>query len=171
MGTPVVVIWATIYFWWHEKHVLIPRYGSMIPLLLRFIDDMFGIVLVGDPPKWKMFEQDLNSFGILKWELEDPCQCLDYLGVTLTLKDGIISSKSYQKPTSLCQYVYLISAHPPWVTRGVVFSMLKRYHLQNTFVNDFCEVVMLFYKRLRDRGLEKCLDTHGYRSPPKNHMP
>jgi hypothetical protein len=25
MGTPVAVIWAMIYFWWHEKHRLIPR--------------------------------------------------------------------------------------------------------------------------------------------------
>ena len=66
----------------------------MIPLLLRFIDDIFGIVLIGDPQQWKMFEQDLNNFGILKWELEDPCQRLDYLDVTLTLQDGIISSKT-----------------------------------------------------------------------------
>ena len=102
-----------------------------------------------------MFEQDLNSFRILKQEFEDPCQCLDDLGVTLTLKDGIISSKSYQKPTSLYQHVCPNSAHPLWVTKGVVFSMLKRYHLQNTFVKDFCEVVMLFYKRLRDRVWER----------------
>ena len=105
----------------------------------------------------KMFEQDLNSFGILKQEFEDPCQCLDDLGVTLTLKDGIISSKSYQKPTSLYQHVCPNSAHPLWVTKGVVLSMLKRYHLQNTFVKDFCEVVMLFYKRLRDRVRERNL--------------
>ena len=127
----------------------------MIPLLLRFIDDMFGIVIIGDSQKWKKFEQDLNNFWILKWELEDPCQQLDYLDVTLTLKDGKISSKSYQKPTSLYQYICPNSAHPPWVIKGVIFSMLKRYHLQNTFADDYWETAMLFYKRLKDRGWER----------------
>ena len=27
MGIPVAVTWATIYFYWHEIHVLIPKYG------------------------------------------------------------------------------------------------------------------------------------------------
>ena len=66
MGTQVAVIWATIYFWWHEKHALIPKCWRMIPLLLRFIDAMFGIVLIGDNQKWTEFEKDLSNFEILK---------------------------------------------------------------------------------------------------------
>ena len=26
MSTPVAVIWAMIYFWWHKKHRLIPKH-------------------------------------------------------------------------------------------------------------------------------------------------
>ena len=32
MGTPVAVTWATIYFYWHKIHVLIPKYGRKMIL-------------------------------------------------------------------------------------------------------------------------------------------
>jgi len=38
---------AIIYYWWHEKHVLIPKYGNKMPLLLRYIDDFIGVALFG----------------------------------------------------------------------------------------------------------------------------
>ena len=47
MGTPVACVWAMIYFWWYEKHVIIPKYGKLMPVMLRFIDDIYAIVLVG----------------------------------------------------------------------------------------------------------------------------
>ena len=47
MGTPAAVLWAIIYYWWHEKWVLLPKYGAKMPLLLRYIDDMFAVVLYG----------------------------------------------------------------------------------------------------------------------------
>ena len=37
--------------------------------------------------------------------------------------------------------------------------MLKRFHLQNTFDDDFWETTMLFYKRLKDRGWERSVLT------------
>ena len=47
MGTPAAVMWSIIYYWWHEKHTLIPNYGSKLLLLKRFIDDAVCIVKVG----------------------------------------------------------------------------------------------------------------------------
>ena len=47
MGTPVAVIWAMIYFHWHEKHNLIPSYGTKILSIVQFVDDIFGVAIVG----------------------------------------------------------------------------------------------------------------------------
>ena len=118
---------ATIYFWWHEKHALLPKYGRMIPLLLRFIDGMFGIVPIGDSQKWSEFETDLSNFGVLKFGIGRTLLMPGFFDVTLTLKDGKISSKTYQKPTSLYQSICQSSAHLPWAIKGIIFRKLKRY--------------------------------------------
>ena len=47
MGTQVVVICAIIYFYWHEKHVLTPKYGKKTSLEFRFVDDFFAIAKFG----------------------------------------------------------------------------------------------------------------------------
>ncbi|KAL7523453.1 hypothetical protein ACHAWF_000527 [Thalassiosira exigua] len=48
MGTAVAVVWAIIYYCWHEKHVLIAkRSNKKMPLLKRFIDHIFAIIQVG----------------------------------------------------------------------------------------------------------------------------
>ena len=44
-----------------------------MPLISRFIDDLFGIVLMGGKngmaeSEWNEFENDMNNFGILTWE-------------------------------------------------------------------------------------------------------
>ena len=46
MGIPVAAVWATIYFWWHEEYVPIPSYRKLMLLVLKFIDDMFGVVMI-----------------------------------------------------------------------------------------------------------------------------
>ena len=37
MGTPAAVMWSIIYYWWHEKHTLIPKYGNKLLLLKRLL--------------------------------------------------------------------------------------------------------------------------------------
>ena len=43
MGTSCACMWATIYFAVHEMGSLVPKFGSQMPLFLRFIDDIIGI--------------------------------------------------------------------------------------------------------------------------------
>ena len=108
MGTPVAVIWAMIYFWWHEKHRLIPKHGRKMPLMKRFVDDIYAIVLVGGADgisgeEWEQFKYDIDDFGILNWNVEDPSLSVDFLDLTLRIEDGNIVSKTYQKPLNLYQ--------------------------------------------------------------------
>ena len=66
MGTPAAVLWAIIYFWWHEKLILLPKYGDKMPLMLRYIDDAFAVILFGGSDgftseDWVDFKADMNN--------------------------------------------------------------------------------------------------------------
>ena len=73
MGTPAAVLWAIIYFYPHEKRNLIPAFAHKIPLLVRYIDDIFLLILYdGDdgftPEEWIQIDYIINDYEILKWK-------------------------------------------------------------------------------------------------------
>ena len=47
MGTPVAVLWAIVYYYPHDKDKLIQYFGYKMPLFVRYIDDIFLIILFG----------------------------------------------------------------------------------------------------------------------------
>ena len=160
MGTPAAVMWAIIYYCWHEKHVIIPKYKSKMPLMCRFIDDIFAIVLIGgqdgmNKTELDSFKKDINDFGILKWNVDEPSISVDYLDLTVKIENGMIVTKTYQKPINLYQYITPNSAHPPWMIKGIVTSTLQTYHYQNTHAEDYWDIAMLYYRRLRMRGWDR----------------
>ena len=42
MGTSAAVMWATLYYAYHEVHTIIPKNGQNLLYFKRFIDDIFG---------------------------------------------------------------------------------------------------------------------------------
>ena len=56
-----------------------------MPLITRYIDDLFGIVLMRDKngmaeSEWNEFENDMNNSGILTWEVEKTIQICHIFG-------------------------------------------------------------------------------------------
>ena len=43
MGISAAVMWATIYYAYHEIHTLLPKHGANLLYYKRFIDDVFCI--------------------------------------------------------------------------------------------------------------------------------
>ena len=86
MGTSATVMWATIYFAYHEVHTILPKYGHLLLYFKRYIDDIFGI-WVGNKLEWTLFAKDLNNFGILKWNIDEvfPSKSVNFLDMTLTI--------------------------------------------------------------------------------------
>ena len=89
MGTPVAVLWASIYYYWKEKKVLIQRdsYENKLTLLKRFIDDIFAVLLFGGDDgltanETNTFKEDIDNYGILRWNVEEPSPKVDYLDLT-----------------------------------------------------------------------------------------
>ena len=98
MGTSAAVMWATIYFAYHEVHTILPKYGHLLLYFKRYIDDIFGI-WIGNKSEWTLFANDINNFGILKWDIDEvfPSKSINFLDMTLTIKFNKIISRTYQK--------------------------------------------------------------------------
>ena len=160
MGTAAAVLWAIIYYYWHEKHVLIAKWSKKMPLLKRFVDDIFAIIKVGGQDgmtadEWKIFKNDINSFGILEWDIDEPSKQVDFLDLTLWIDGDKILTKTYQKPINLYQYITPTSAHPPGMIKSMIFGSLRRYFEQNSRTEDFWTIAMQLYHRLKARGWDR----------------
>ena len=157
MGTSAAVMWATIYYAYHEVHTLIPKHGHNLFYFKRFIDDIFGVWIGNTTTEWDAFCTDVNDFGILTWDIEDqtPSTTVDFLDLTLTIEGRRIVSRTFQKEMNLYLYIPSASAHPDGCIKGTVFGLIRRYYAQNTCRKDYIHFVVLLYTRLLDRGWDK----------------
>ena len=159
MGTSAACMWATIYFAVHEMGSIIPKYGNKLLLFLRFIDDIVGI-WVGNPldASWDDFKKEVNNFGILEWEFEEPSKKVNFLDLTISIEnDTRITTKTFQKAMNLYQYLSPMSNHPPGMMKGIIYSLLKTYKNQNTYLEDYLDVVIKLFNRHASRGWNKAV--------------
>jgi hypothetical protein len=169
MGTSCAIVFANLYEGWHERVTILPRYKGLLPLQpnqpslelalpakplaehKRFIDDVFG-VWIGSEAQFENFKHDLSNFGILTWDVSNLSKSVNFLDMTISIKDGQISTKTYQKENNPYLYITPYSAHPPGMIKGVVFGVVKRYFEQNSEQSDFIFFTNLFFQRLCARG-------------------
>ena len=155
MGTSSACDWATIYFGVHENTCILPKHGKHLQYSRRFLDDIYGIWTGNHTDEWSSYKEDLNNFGILTWEVSDLSTSVDFLDLTLSIENGQIVSKTYQKPMNLFLYLPPLSAHPPGCIKGTIYGLINRYHAQNTYRKDYLYFVKMLYKHLLDRGWER----------------
>ena len=168
MGTPCACSYATLTYGLHERITLLPKHSVVTRnFLKRFIDDMFGLwydplmpldleeedekTWIESSNKWKEFVADLPSLG-LSWTAETPSRKVNFLDLTLSIRNGVIHSTTYQKWMNLYLYIPPHSAHPASCFKGLVFGILQRYWQQNTDRADFTKFAGLFFNRLLARG-------------------
>ena len=148
MGTSAACMWATIYFGYYEEFVLLPKYGQWLLLYKRYIDDVFGIWVVSDDAPWDEFKADLDGFGLLTWEVSELSYSANFLDLTLSIVDGKIESRTFQKALNLYLYLPPTSAHPPGCIKGLIFGMVGRFYAHNTHRSDFVHFTKLLFVRL-----------------------
>ena len=130
MGTPAAVIWAMIYFYWHKKTQIDTQIQNNDTIFIaRFVDDVFGITLVGgadglSEDGWSEFRNEIDGFGILTWDVEDPSKSTDFLDLMIKIKDGVFITQTYQKAINLYQYLTPDSAHPSWMIKAMIYGLL-----------------------------------------------
>ena len=74
------------------------------------------------------------------------------LDLTLTVENGEIWSKTFQKALNLYLYLPPSSAHPPACFKGLIFGELGRFWRQCSRKQDFVRLTTLFFVRLKARG-------------------
>ena len=100
MGTPAAALWAIIYFYPHEKNNIIPSFAQKMPLLVRYIINIFLLILYGREggftlEEWTQFGNMLSDYGILKWEIGEPSTFVNYLDLTISIENGMLVTKTY----------------------------------------------------------------------------
>jgi len=154
MGTPPACMWATLFFDRHKQN-LCTTYNRWLLDWACYIDDGIGIWNWDGSPEciqaFTDFKRELQQFH-LTWEVSNPQASVNYLDITLTIKNGQISSDLFEKKLHLYLYLPRASAHPPGVLKGLIAGSILRIvcltsnqhtrkcHLQN------------FYRRLLARG-------------------
>ena len=154
MGTPVACAYATLYYAYHERTVLLPQFKDHLLYLKRFIDDALVILLL-DPNKPMLLETFKAAwpFGKLDWTFEPANPNINFLDLTIFRdeSDSLIT-KTFEKPLNLHLYIPSHSAHPPGVLHGMIFGNLWRFKNQNSRRSDYLAVAKRFYSHLLARG-------------------
>ena len=154
MGTSAAVMWATLYYAYHEVHTILPNHGANLLYYRRFIDDIFGVWTGNKTSDWSALCDDIDDFGVLTWDIKEQelSTSVDFLDLTLTISGGKITSKTFQKKMNLYLYIPPASAHPASCIKGTIYGLIRRYYAQNTNYLDCVKMIKLLYRRLLARG-------------------
>eukprot|EP00957_Ditylum_brightwellii_P013327 1006140-Ditylum_brightwellii.AAC.2 len=60
----------------------------------------------------------------MEWTFELANTLADFMGLTITIKDGKITTKLYEKSLNLYLNIPPYSAHPPGMLNGIIFSLM-----------------------------------------------
>ena len=169
MGTPCACMLATIYFSFHERTKILPKYSTNILFYRRYIDDV--ICLWTNPTDntlhsnhtYECLKNDMNEFGNLRWEFEPLTLATTFLDLNIKITHPSaskipyqihqsISFSTYQKEHNLYLYLPPHSAHPPGITRSLIHGLIRKYWIQNTHSQDFHKMTKLLFQRLLARG-------------------
>ena len=154
MGTPVACAYATVSFGHYENEHILTEFKSNLLYYKRYIDDIIGIWVPSyknDNTTWNSFKSKLNSWGTLKWVIEEPSKSTHFLDLNISIADSSFNISTFQKPLNLYLYIPPLSAHPPSCFKGLIHGETKRYWTQNN-PSDFTNILSKFMTRLVQRG-------------------
>ena len=159
MGTSCACIYATVFFTYFERTILIPKYKNNFIMFKRKIDDIFAIWKPdpNNPNAWDDFLLDLNSVCKLEWNTEELSNSVNFLNLTISIDEESrkIKYKTYQKEMNLYLYIPNHSASPPGLLKSLVFRLLSTYKCQNSDPEDFKSIVCKLFERLVARGYQR----------------
>ena len=156
MGTPPAPPYSTLYYGDHEDRIL-PTFADILQFYRRFIDDVFGVYLchpdpVIDKQRWQALQDEMNKAPGLTWEFSELSHEVNFMDLTIRIKDGRIVTTLYEKPLNLYLYIPPHSAHPPGLLPGIIYGTLFRIYTLCSDDHDRQSRTRVFYKRLQARG-------------------
>jgi hypothetical protein len=151
MGTNCAPSFASIFLHQYECSFF-HKYSSIFPLVLRFLDDIFGVSLT---------TPDV-TLRLLKTELEQPTHgillevttglSVPFLDLSISISGDRLSTSLYQKSQNLYLYTPYTSAQPLSVKKGLIKTEVIRYIRSCSQEEDFKRILEEFILRLQARG-------------------
>ena len=156
MGAPPAPMYATFYFAVRES-LIIPKYSDYIIFYGRYIDDTLLIVnqATFTPAVYKQLQDDFNNYGKLRWTFTTLQDSINFLDVTLSIRDGAIHHTMYEKVLNLYLYIPPSSSHPPGVLKGLIFGRLHQFNVLCSDLADKKSLATKLYQRLLYQGYNK----------------
>ena len=127
MGTSAAVNYSYVYVGLLELQILMVGFEEFLLFYRRFIDDgkvVWDHSLPNSESKFKEFMAALNDWGKLKWTCTGFVTTLEFLDLTISIKQQQLHFKTFQKERNLYLYIPPISAHSPDMIRGLIFGRL-----------------------------------------------
>ena len=155
MGTPPACNYATLFFAVHEDRIL-PSHPNII-CYKRYIDDVCGVWVPSDDAttnatNWSAFQADMHNYHGIKWEFSSLTPTVNFLDITISIRDGQIATTLYEKALNLYLYISPHSCHPPGVLTGLVLGNCHRIYSLCSSKSDVFKHLRNFYRRLLRRG-------------------
>lgn len=135
MGTPMAPNYANLFMDKFENSLLDDfeqKYGIRPMLWYRFIDDVF-FIWTGTKEELSTFIDFTQSFSQrnnmkskMKFEVSMSQESVNFLDVTVSLRDGKLETSLYSKPTDAHLYLNAKSFHPSHVIKNIAKGLLIR---------------------------------------------
>jgi len=166
-----IVTIANLFVAIYESEHIVPKIGSYLLLLRRFIDDGFGVWLHDPDPvvnkaNWMERQALVNAMG-LSWEFTVRCQKVVFMDLTIKIINRRFVNLLYTKLMVLYLYIPPNSSHAPGTLTGLIYGQVLRIYQLCSLSKDINKELTAFYRRLLARGyharqilllLEKAID-------------
>jgi hypothetical protein len=152
MGTNIAPTYAQIVMSYLERA---PLHNNPFMYYNRYMDDIIAMFR-NKASALKFIEGYNNACPSIQLDPASITIELDH-GIILDLElhvlpDGTLITSVYQKPLNSYLYIPFTSAHPIGQLKNWILEEIKRYRLYCTRNFDFYTIIILFRKRLVDRG-------------------
>lgn len=127
MGTRMAPQYANIFMADLEENFL-AKYPKKPLGYGRFIDDAFMVWVHGEEELLKFHQEFSNQNPSIKLTMEYSNHKIHFLDTTVTLKNGLLETSVFRKPTDTFSYLHPDSSHPPHTKRSIVYSQALRYN-------------------------------------------
>ena len=153
MGTKMAPSFASLFLAKFE-HDTLTNAPYLPHTWLKFLDNIFVIWTEGSD-KLKVFIDYLNNLHpTIKFSCSHSLANIPFLDVMVSLKDGLIQTDLYTKPTDKHQYLLISSCHPTHTKRSIPYSLALRLRCicsDNDTYKKHCKELMDY---LVNRGYE-----------------
>ena len=156
MGAPPAPAYATVYYAIHEIE-LTQKFGRFLKFYRRYIDDAIAIWQSSpdegeDILQWELFKTAMDNFGSLTWKVESRSTAVNFMDLSISIKNNRLVTKIYEKPENLYLYLPSASCHTPGIIKGTVIGMIYRYYVLISSQSDYIAQIETFFHRLCNRG-------------------